>query len=455
MYVENPHLDNPRFNKVFRRRFRMPYGSFKALAALAEDEPLFKRWKAGAIDVARQPATPLPLLILCALRYLGRGWTFDDLSENTGISEEVIRVFFHAFITYGSTKLYQLYVIAPRTADDAAIHTEEYSRAGLPGCVGSCDATHIVFEKIEYRLRQSHLGFKTSHTARTYNITVNNRRRILATTTGHPARWNDKTLVLFDSFVVALSEGTVLDDAEFELYERAADGTIVRVKYKGAWVRVDNGYLNWPTTVPPIKTSCRRTEIRFSKWLESVRKDVECTFGILKGRFRVLKTGIRLGRQEAGDKIFLTCCALHNMLLEVDGLDRGWENGASSIWEGNLGLHDMNDVNDHLPEGIRRLFTPSELRRYDASSHVVLPTPTYNEHVHNNSFINNSDRHGNQQRSRQERIYESDGRSRVRVVKNLSLSYFRSKLVQHFDIAFSKSEVQWPGTRNRQHPPNV
>jgi hypothetical protein len=97
---------------------------------------------------------------------------------------------------------------------------------------------------------------------------------------GPPSRWNDKTLVLFDGFVVAFLEGTILDDAEFELYERAADGTmIVTVKYKGAWLIVDNGYLNWPTTVPPIKTSCSCTEIRFSKWLESVRKDVECTFG--------------------------------------------------------------------------------------------------------------------------------------------------------------------------------
>jgi hypothetical protein len=79
---------------------------------------------------------------------------------------------------------------------------------------------------------------------------------------------------------------------------------------------VDKDYLNWPRTVPPIKTSCSCTEIRFSEWLESVRKDVEYTFGILKGRFWVLKTGILLGRQEAGDKMFVTCCAIHNMLLE-------------------------------------------------------------------------------------------------------------------------------------------
>ena len=30
----------------------------------------------------------------------------------------------------------------------------------------------------------------------------------------------------------------------------------------------------------------------WSKWVESVRKDVECTFGILKGRFRCLKLPI-------------------------------------------------------------------------------------------------------------------------------------------------------------------
>jgi hypothetical protein len=131
------------------------------------------------------------------------------------------------------------------------------------------------------------------------------------------------------------------------------------------------------------------------------------------------------------------------MLLEVDGLDRGWENGALSIWEGNLGLHDVNDVNDNLPEAIRRLLTPMDLRRYDTTSHVVQPTTTYNQQERNNS-----DRHQNQQLSRQERIYEINGGSRVRVVKNLSLSYFRSNLVHHFDIAFTKNEVRWPGTQN-------
>lgn len=42
----------------------------------------------------------------------------------------------------------------------------------------------------------------------------------------------------------------------------------------------------------PLKQPSTYPELRFSDWLESMRKDVECTFGILKGRFRLLKTGV-------------------------------------------------------------------------------------------------------------------------------------------------------------------
>ena len=302
MFVESPDLENPRFHRLFRRRFRMPYKCFQELVDMVRGSPLFERWREGKVDAVRQRATPIPLLVLCVLRYLGRGWTFDNLSENTGISEEIIRVFFHKFIEFGSTVLYKRYVVPPVNAEDAAQHSQEYAKAGLPGCIGSMDATHIILEKVEYRLRQSHLGFKSSHTLRNYNITVNNRRKILATTTGHPARWNDKTVVLFDNFAVALNEGTTLQVVTFELYDCDSSGSITKQKYAGAWLIVDNGYLNWSTTVPPMKSSCSRTNVRFSQWLESIRKDVECTFGILKGRFRILKTGIRLLGQEPADK---------------------------------------------------------------------------------------------------------------------------------------------------------
>jgi hypothetical protein len=70
---------------------------------------------------------------------------------------------------------------------------------------------------------------------------------------------------------------------------------------------------------------------------------VGCTFGILKGQWRILKAGICLHGTAIADAIWKTCCALHNWLLEVDGHDKEWECGVPSVWEGKLGHFDPRD----------------------------------------------------------------------------------------------------------------
>ncbi len=84
----------------------------------------------------------------------------------------------------------------------------KYAVAGFPGCIGSTDATHISLDKVTASSRQAHLGYKigSDTTTRTYNLTVNHCRQILHTTTGHPGRWNDKTLDRFDSFMADLRD---------------------------------------------------------------------------------------------------------------------------------------------------------------------------------------------------------------------------------------------------------
>jgi hypothetical protein len=70
---------------------------------------------------------------------------------------------------------------------------------------------------------------------------------------------------------------------------------------------------------------------------------VECTFGILKGRWQILKSGICLHGTAAADAIWKTCCALLHWLLEVDGCDQELQRGVPSDWEGKLGQFDPSD----------------------------------------------------------------------------------------------------------------
>jgi hypothetical protein len=422
----------------FRRRFRLPYGKYLELLEKVKADPIFKSHM-GTSGKNQTKAKPIELLLLGSLRYLGRGWTLDDLEENTGIGEETFRRFFHKFIHFGSTALYDEFVITPSDSNhDTATHQHEFAQAGCHGAIGSTDAVHVTLEKVQRTIRNSHLGWKLSHTARTYNVTVNHRRRILSTTEGHPARWNDKTLILFDSFIKGIQDGEVLQDTKFFLHEYDKDGAIVQQNYLGCWVLCDNGYLEWSTTVPPNKCSQDRRAKRWSEWIESMRKDVECTFGILKGRWRILKTGIRLHGTGPADKIFKTCCALHNWLLEIDGLDDEWERGVPSEWEGNLGNHHLNDPLTAEFFALHRLASPQSVPGGDGNYELC-----------SNGYRRGHDDSNNRSlpATSCQTIANEETRN-VRRVWKLSLPFFRGKLIEHFDILWRQNKIEWP-LRNR------
>ena len=233
---------------------------------------------------------------------------------------------------------------------------------------------------------------------------------------------------------------------ELQLFERDLSGNTILVKYRGSWLIVDNGYLDWSVTVPPMKDPETYPELRWSKWLESMRKDVECVFGILKGRFRILKTGIRLHGVEAADKIWMTCCALHNFLLEEDGLDKEWENGVPSDWEGNLGLHCESDVFRYLPVGENDDNDQNmALRRFDTSGLGV------GNDVNRDDSASSDPSDGDGSALE---IGASEQRG-IRVVCKLSLQFFRSKLVEHFDIIFKQNRIKWPSRNGLATPGEV
>ena len=178
---------------------------------------------------------------------------FDDLEEATGMSEDAHRAFFHQFVLFGDPFLCSRFVNYPKNAEQATTHVKEFKIAGMSGGVGSMDATHIMMEKCSHRLKQNHLGGKSKQACRSFNLTANHRREMLHSTSGHPSRWNDKAIVLIDEFATQIRKGKVMMDNVFELMDHDDNGEACSVKCRGAWSLVDNGCLNWSTTMPPMK----------------------------------------------------------------------------------------------------------------------------------------------------------------------------------------------------------
>ena len=186
-----------------------------------------------------------------------------------------------------------------------------------------------------------------------------------------------------------------------------------------------------------------------------MRKDVECTFGILKGCWRILKTGIRVHNTEVGDNIWLTCCALQNMLLDVDGLNKAWRNEVRSHWEMESGEF----RGEEIPFAVRRLVDPTcteefRLRHYDASRFEYQRPPIV---VSNNEEDNNA---VNQNCNCRSNRISNNTTSACRIqsgtaVNKLNFFRFRSLLIENFNIRSHEKNLQWPKRLARASPRNV
>lgn len=77
-------------------------------------------------------------------------------------------------------------------------------------------------------------------------------------------------------------------------------------------------------------------------------------FWDIERKLEDLRCSIKLWGLQNADKVWLTCCALHKQLLEVDELASGWENGVQSNWE-----TDIDDTYD-VPFAIKRLKIPKK-----------------------------------------------------------------------------------------------
>ena len=123
----------------------------------------------------------------------------------------------------------------------------------------------------------------------------------------------------------------------------------------------------------------------------------------------------------------MTCCALHNLLLEEDGL--------SVDWSGDIGLFDYHVDSDKLPFVMRRLQNPSLRRNYDCSSmgpgDIDIAGPDNEGEVEGTAVLNTS-------------VQDDVRIDEVNDVHLLTSDIFRGKLIKHFDIQFKQNKIRWP-----------
>ena len=161
---------------------------------------------------------------------------------------------------------------------------------------------------------------------------------------------NDKDIVKHDVNVRANRKKHLFTNTTWQYYD--GDGNVQ--SERGMYLICDNGYLIWPTSICPYSKANNATlEGFFSTNLESVRKDVECTFGILKKRWKVLNHGFKQRDIVKCEQISIACCVLHNFLLDQMARNhvragRGYPIDNDGLWLDGHTVNGDNNATDRL-----------------------------------------------------------------------------------------------------------
>ena len=292
----------------FRRRFRVSYSVFIYICQRCKDLNIF-----GATKI------PYEIRILIGLRILARGNCADDISEMSGIAESTVNTICHQFTEAFVTHFYDEFVSFP-AGERLKTVVKAYEDLGFPGACGSMDVTHVRLHKCPHGLRVLATG-KEGYPTLGFQAICAPNREILYCSRPYLGSYNDITITNDDVLCQAIQDG-LLDGVEYKL--TGEDGIPRRVS--GGYVIVDGGYQQTSWLINPFGSACTIEEKRWSEWLESVRKDIECTFGILKARFRLFDQPLRFHKFEQIENAWKTCCILHNMLITYNCNDlEDWE----------------------------------------------------------------------------------------------------------------------------------
>jgi hypothetical protein len=191
----------------------------------------------------------------------------------------------------------------------------------------------------------------------------------------------------------------------------------------GGYLIVDGGYPKETALVDPIRDHLTREILLWSEWLESVRKDVECTFGILKGRFQILKKPIQFKDAYFIEFIFKSCAILHNIILEFDKL-------SISSWEYNVEWHNLNPENNVCLNEMEYECTDTNENLNDdllsETDDIVFPTVS------------------NYACTTQVHIGQNENECITKKFIRGQYKLFKDCLVNHFSHQYRIGEVYWP-----------
>ncbi|XP_052137304.1 uncharacterized protein LOC127755649 [Oryza glaberrima] len=298
--------DNPVFTQQqFRRRYRMNKPLFlRIMNALSEWDTYFTH----RVDaLGRHGVSPLQKCT-AVMRMLAYSACADETDEYCRIGGTTAYESLDRFCR-GVIEIFGPEYLRKPTVDDVQRILQMHEERGFPGMLGSIDCMH-------WKWKNCPNGWKGMYTRGDYGTAT-----IILEAVASRDRW-----IWHCFFGAAGSNNDINVLNQSNIFTNILMGTSTRVQftvngheYNLGYYLADGIYPEWATLVKSIKHPQLEKDKLYAQRQESARKDVECAFGILKARFKVVATPTNLWKQAEISNIMTACIIMHNMIVEDEG----------------------------------------------------------------------------------------------------------------------------------------
>jgi hypothetical protein len=290
-------------DRRFQRFFRMSREAFGFLLRLIQDDPVF-------YNESTCPQAPVEKQLHVFLYYLGSSsdaGSWMHIGKAFGIGEGTVG----DYVTRVMTAIlnHEDCIVTwpePGTQAYKDMMDKHFINYGFPGCAGFLDGCHVSLIRRPYSRKHKSYYTRKNEYAINFTAVVDSDTRILYQHIGHVGSAHDST-IFRDTNLYQHPELFFHHESAYLIGDSA--------------YRLTN-YLVKPFTHPQLiedETGQRR---QFNKRLSSARVSVEHAFGIMKGRFPILRRIPNIVNETGGHdrvvNIIRTICVLHNFLLDCE-----------------------------------------------------------------------------------------------------------------------------------------
>ncbi|XP_071698014.1 uncharacterized protein [Rutidosis leptorrhynchoides] len=224
-----------------------------------------------------------------ALRQLAYGTAADMFDEYLKMSEQTSILCLDNFCKCIITLYKERYMRSPNAYDVQRLYSKHEEKHGFKGMLGSIDCMHWEWKNCLVALKGQ------------YTRGVHKKPTIMLEAVASYDLW------IWHAFFRMAGTSPL---APFEV-----NGN----QYTKGYYLADGIYPDWATLVKGFACPTDDPRIKFTRFQASARKDVERAFGVLQGRFHILRLAARTMSVNKMRRLMDCCIILHNMILEDQG----------------------------------------------------------------------------------------------------------------------------------------